>query len=92
MNAPKNKKIIAKILAYIGLLIILLFIIGMIYGLVAKDGMFVIAMIIGLSIVSLLYRWGIMAFKKIYGSDNVFKDENNNQDITKITNINTKKL
>ncbi|MBP3200393.1 MAG: hypothetical protein J6M39_01925 [Lachnospiraceae bacterium] len=92
MSAPKNKKIIAKILAYIGLLIILLFIIGMIYGLVAKDGMFVIAMIIGLSIVSLLYRWGIMAFKKIYGSDNVFKDENNNQDITKITNINTKKL
>lgn len=92
MSAPKNKKIIAKILAYIGLLIILLFIIGMIYGLVAKDGMFVIAMIIGLSIVSLLYRWGIMAFKKIYGSDNVFKDENNNKDITKITNINTKKL
>ncbi len=92
MSTPKNKKIIAKILAYIGLLIILLFIIGMIYGLVAKDGMFVIAMIIGLSIVSLLYRWGIMAFKKIYGSDNVFKDENNNQYITKITNINTKKL
>ena len=92
MSVPKNKKKIAKILAYIGLLIILLFIIGMIYGLVAKDGMFVIAMIIGLGIVSLLYRWGIMAFKKIYGSDNVFKDENNNQDITKITNINTKKL
>ena len=92
MSVPKNKKKIAKILAYIGLLIILLFIIGMIYGLVAKDGMFVIAMIIGLSIVSLLYRWGIMAFKKIYGSDNAFKDENNNQDITKITNINTKKL
>ena len=92
MSAPKNKKKIAKILAYIGLLIILLFIIGMIYGLVAKDGMFVIAMIIGLSIVSLLYRWGIMAFKKIYGSDNVLKDEINNQDITKITNINTKKL
>ena len=64
----------------------------MIYGLVTKNGMFVIAMIIGLSIVSLLYRWGIMAFKKIYESDNVFKDEINNQDITKITNINTKKL
>ena len=32
MSAPKNKKVIANVLAYIGLVIILLFIAGMIYG------------------------------------------------------------
>ena len=69
MSASKSKKKIAKVLAYIGLIIILLFIAGMIYGLVTRDGKFVIAMIAGLSIVSFLYRWGIMAFRKVYGSE-----------------------
>lgn len=92
MSAPKNKKVIAKVLAYIGLVIILLFIAGMIYGLVTNNGVFVIGMIAGLTIVSLLYRWGIMAFRKVYGSDNSFNDEEDHDDMIKISKINTKKL
>lgn len=90
MKVQNNKKIIAKVLAYIGLFIILLFIIGMIYGLIKRDGRFVIAMIFGLSIVSLLYRWGIMAFRKLYGEKQ--ESSSDNQDIGKISNINTKKI
>ena len=92
MSVPKNKKQIAKILAYIGIVIIILFIVGMIYGLIMQDGKFVIAMIAGLSVVSLLYRWGIMAFRKIYGSNNESQNETTNQDIIRISNINTKKI
>lgn len=92
MSAPKNKKVIAIVLAYIGLVIILLFIAGMIYGLVTNNGVFVIGMITGLTIVSLLYRWGIMAFRKVYGSDNGFNDEEEHDDMIKISKMNTKKL
>ena len=81
-----------KVLAYIGLIIILLFIAGMIYGLVTNNGVFVIGMIVGLTIVSLLYRWGIMAFRKVYGDDNSFNDEEDHEDMIKISKINTKKL
>lgn len=88
MGETKTKKIIARVLAYIGLIIILLFIIGMIYGLIVKDGKFVILMIALLSIVSLLYRWGIMAYRRVYKDDE--KDEG--MDIIKNSTINTKKI
>ena len=65
MGETKTKKNIARVLAYIGLIIIFLFIIGMIYGLIVKDGKFVILMIALLSIVSLLYRWGTEEFIKM---------------------------
>lgn len=89
MAIPQGKKRIAKVLAWIGLVIILLFIIGMIYGLVTKNGMFVIAMIAGLTLVSLLYRWGIMAFKKIYSAE---EDSNEKDLILKNSKIKTKSL
>ena len=90
MSISNNKKIISKILAWIGLIIILLFIIGMIYGLITKDGKFVIAMIAGLTLVSLLYRWGIMAFKKVYSTDDNKLEEKNL--ILKNSKIKTKNI
>lgn len=90
MAISNNKKFISKVLAWIGLVIIILFIIGMIYGLITKDGKFVIAMIAGLTLVSLLYRWGIMAFKKVYSTDDKDLDEKNL--ILKNTKIKTKNL
>lgn len=88
MGETKTKKNIARVLAYIGLIIIFLFIIGMIYGLIVKDGKFVILMIALLSIVSLLYRWGIMAYRRVYKND----DNDEEKDIIKNSTINTKKI
>ena len=88
MGDTKTKKNIARVLAYIGLIIIFLFIIGMIYGLIVKDGKFVILMIALLSIVSLLYRWGIMAYRRVYKND----DNDEEKDIIKNSTINTKKI
>ncbi len=90
MEITNNKKIIAKVLVWIGIIIILLFIIGMIYGMITRNGKFVVAMIIGLTIVSLLYRWGIMAFRKLYYTENKEIDEENL--ILKNSNINTKNI
>lgn len=88
MGETKTKKNIARVLAYIGLIIIFLFIIGMIYGLIVKDGKFVILMIALLSIVSLLYRWGIMAYRRVYKNG----DNDEEKDIIKNSTINTKKI
>lgn len=88
MGETKTKKNIARVLAYIGLIIIFLFIIGMIYGLIVKDGKFVVLMIALLSIVSLLYRWGIMAYRRVYKND----DNDEEKDIIKNSTINTKKI
>ena len=90
MEISNNKKIIAKVLVWIGIIIILLFIIGMIYGMITGNGKFVVAMIIGLTIVSLLYRWGIMAFRKLYYTENKEIDKENL--ILKNSNINTKNI
>ena len=90
MTISKNKKTISKVLAWIGLILIFLFIIGIIYGLITKNGMFVIAMIAGLTLISLLYRWGIMAFKKVYSIEN--KDLDKKDMILKNSKINTKNI
>ena len=65
MENKKNKKVIAKVLAWIGLIVIAIFIVTILYALIVANGKLALAMIISLIFVSILYWIGISIYKKL---------------------------
>lgn len=65
MENKKNKQVIAKVLAWIGLIVIAIFIVTILYALIVANGKLALAMIISLIFVSILYWIGIAIYKKL---------------------------
>lgn len=84
----KKNKIIAKIFAWIGLIIIAIFIFVILYAMLTRNGQLALAFTIGLIFISIILWIGIKLYKSIKERENI----KHNDKMNDITNVNTKNI
>lgn len=91
-NSLSKKQIIAKVLAWIGLIIITVLLCILAYALMHADGKLGLAMIIALAFVSIIYWIGIKLYKDMIEFDKLKHKNEEQQKMNDIANMNTKNL
>lgn len=87
----KKNSIIARILAWLGLIIIAIFIMMLAYALFTKNGQLALAMTVALIFVSVLFWVGIRVYKGLTEYNNLKNREKEREDFINIANTKTKK-
>lgn len=91
-NNKSTKVIIAKAIAWIGLIIITVILCVLAYALMHADGKLALAMIIALAFVSIIYWIGIKLYKDMMEFDKLKHKSEEQQKMNDIANMNTKSL
>ena len=86
----KNKNIVVKVLAWIGLIVILAFILALIYALFTKNGQLAFAMTFALIFISILFLIGIKIYKVLTERSEKMKEDNERKDFINIAKTKTK--
>lgn len=85
----QNKNIIAKVLAWLGLIIIAVFILALVYALFTKNGQLAFAMTFAIIFISILFWIGIRVYKGLMEYSKKQLEER--EDFINIANTKTKK-
>ena len=84
----KNKNIVVKVLAWLGLIIIAAFILALIYALFTKNGQLAFAMTFAIIFISILFWIGIRVYKGL--TEYSKKQLEESEEFINIANINAK--
>ena len=87
----KNKNIVVKVLAWIGLIVILAFILVLIYALFTKNGQLAFAMTFALIFISIVFWIGIRIYKGLTDYSKKRLEESEREEFINIANTKTKK-
>lgn len=87
----KNKNIVVKVLAWLGLIIIAVFILALVYALFTKNGQLAFAMTFAIIFISILFWIGIRAYKGLMEYSKKQLEEKEREDFINIANTKTKK-
>ncbi len=90
-NQNKNK-ILPKVLAWIGLVIITIFLFIIAYAMMTQNGRLALAFIIGLIFLSIIYAIGIKLYKDAVEYKKLQNKEKEREDFINIASINTKSI
>ncbi|MBO6134472.1 MAG: hypothetical protein J6O09_01675 [Lachnospiraceae bacterium] len=90
-NQNKNK-ILPKVLAWIGLVIITIFLFIIAYAMMTQNGRLALAFIIGLIFISIIYAIGIKLYKDAVEYRKLQNKEKEREDFINIASINTKSI
>ena len=90
-NSIKKTKI-AKVLAWLGLIIITVILCIMAYALMHSDGKLALTMIVVLAFVSILYWIGIKLYKDMMEYEKLKRKGEEQQEINDIARMNTKSI
>ena len=88
-NQNKNK-ILPKVLAWIGLVIITIFLFIIAYAMMTQNGRLALAFIIGLIFLSIIYAIGIKLYKDAVEYKKLQNKEKEREDFINIASTNTK--
>lgn len=91
-NNKSKKTIIAKILAWLGLIIITVILCIMAYALMHADGKLALAMIVTLVFVSILYWIGIKLYKDMMEFDSLKYKKEEQAKMNNIAHMDTKNI
>lgn len=90
-NQNKNK-ILPKVLAWIGLVIITIFLFIIAYAMMTQNGRLALAFIIGLIFLSIIYAIGIKLYKDAVEYRKLQNKEKEREDFINIASTNTKSI
>lgn len=90
-NQNKNK-ILPKVLAWIGLVIITIFLFIIAYAMMTQNGRLALAFIIGLIFLSIIYAIGIKLYKDAVEYKKLQNKEKEREDFINIASTNTKSI
>ena len=88
----ERKKKIARVLAFIGLIIITIFLCIIAYAMLTQNGRLALAMIIALVFVSVLFWIGIKVYKDMAEFENLKNKEERQKEMNDIARMNTKNI
>lgn len=91
-NNTSKKQIIAKVLAWMGLIIITGILCVMVYALTHENGKLALAMIITLAFVSIIYWIGIKLYKDMMEFERLKNRESEQRKMNDIARMNTKNI
>ncbi len=86
----KNKNIVVKVLAWLGLIIIAVFILALVYALFTKNGQLAFAMTFAIIFISILFWIGIRIYKGLTERAKKMNEEREREEFINIANINAK--
>ena len=92
MESKNKKQIIAKLLAWLGLVIIAVIICVIAYALIHADGKLALAMIFALAFVSIIYWIGIKLYKDLIKFDGIKNRKSEQKKMNDIASMNTKNI
>ncbi len=92
MENNNKKTIIAKVLAWLGLIIITVILCIMAYALIHSDGKLALSMIFVLAFVSILYWIGIKLYKDMIEYEKLKTKSEEQQKMNDIARMNTKNI
>ena len=92
MESKNKKQILAKFLAWLGLIIIAVIICVIAYALIHADGKLALAMIFALAFVSIIYWIGIKLYKDMIEFDRLKNRESEQKKMNDIASMNTKNI
>ena len=88
----KNIKIITKILAWIGLIVITIFLCIIAYAMLTKNGRLALTFIVALIFVSILFWIGIKLYKDAEEYNNLKNKELEKENLINLSKMNTKNI